>query len=244
MKTKEIKYRLGKTKYDFDESKPWSDLDQQLADHIAKEAILMEDAIDFAQGTSDQASVLTKEIRARLKYLEEEVIVKLTAAREKVDRYIPELELGNPKLGVELSDLINAANDAIQEQNVEIRKIHPTYLDLIERIVKASDDEEANGDVLMDEFSALFARAAKDDGISTDLVSYDRAIEALRVVQQFQMGRIKELISYANEVVTDFNMLSAKTEWRQDIWIELCARMVLVEYCGKLYYGNQGISNN
>lgn len=243
METKEIAHRLGNIQYQYDATRPWTDADQQLHDHITHTIARLEAFQESAEKILDDAANLSNTIKDR-QALHREVGEKLNAAREKANRYIAELEMKRPNLSEELSEAINTANDAIQIQNASIRKTHTTYAELLDRTNQLQEaflqySEESNP-----QGSELFVQHANNDTLATDIMSFYNAEERLTDLYSHYHRRIESLIDHSRSVSSEFETLCIRVEWQQDVWTELCSRLVLIEYIGKLNSGTHLTSLN
>lgn len=243
METKEIAHRLGKVHYKYDATRPWSDADQQLQDHITQTIQRLQEFHDTAEQILKDSGNLSKVIKDR-ETLHKEVQEKLSAARQKANNYIVELEMKRPNLSEEISEAINTANDAIQIQNASIRKTHATYSELLDRtnrlqeaFLQYSEQSDPHG-------SELFIQHANNDTLATDMMSFHDAGDQLADLFSHYDRRIESLIDHSRSVSSEFETLCLKVEWQQDVWTELCSRLVLIEYIGKLNSGTHLTSLN
>ncbi|MCF8464417.1 MAG: hypothetical protein K9G41_06235 [Flavobacteriales bacterium] len=243
MATKEVLHKFGKLNFEFDDARRWTDGDQQLANHLQTATKDLEAFANDASKLTNEASEFGKLLKDR-EELHAETGVNLKAAREKADRYIGELELKRPNLSDELCEVINIASDAIQMQNASIRNIHQQYCSLNERANKLQGAFEELCNRISDEERALFAALVNDEAIATELCSFDDACQELCALMSHYGGRVDAHVDYVHSVVDRYNELSLRVEWQQDVWTELCSRLVLIEYIGKLNSGKQEIILN
>lgn len=243
MALRKLKHRFGEIQYEFDKNADWTDTDQRLADLLAKALLCSESNLLAIEELGKRTRELNKWINTGVKSWESSGKT-LKIAQEIAGGYVGALELGQYSIAETLSDALNAANQKIQEQNKNITSMHPFYEKLVADHNALQENHEASLDDCHSQLSDATMVGFKDKSIATDMVSFDKAQESLNAVVGVNSRAEEQNFNRTLEVIADYNLLHARIEGQQNVWEEFCARMVLIEYIGKLHSGNKGISFN
>lgn len=243
METRNISHRYGSLNYLFNNEIAWTETDQQMADGVAHCILVTERNLDEADALFKRSSELRKSIEA-MNEAHKAVGGKLKMAQDLAGGYVGALELGQYSIADMLSEAVNTANEAIQTQNAEIRELHAVYTALLDDHKAIVDREESEDIAIYDNLNSLFLLGYEAKDLATDLESFDRAIEMLRAVLSNNDRTQENKMNYVVEITRDYELLQARIEGQQFVWEEFCARLVLIEYIGKLRSGTQSSSFN
>lgn len=243
MAKREIKHRLGKIEYEYNDEVTWTKVDQQMADGLAHCLLTSEKIIEEVNALLKQSMEISKGVDQGNKTFKN-VGALLKEAQIVAGGYIGAIELGQLSIADKLVEATNLANDALQEQNKALTEVHATYsvvLDAHNKLVEA--DEEAKEKVY-DQLTKLFALGYETENLATDLTSFDRAEDRVRELLSFNDRTQERLLNAVLNTTRDFELLLAKVEGQQNVWTEFCSGLILIEYIGKLRSGNQSTSVN
>lgn len=227
---------MTKVQYNYDAAAPWTELDQQLVD--AMEGLVeMENAMEV-----DIRAALERagKVRERVKELDErctEVRSVLQKAQTGATEYVAALRLGKSNLSEAFTEAVNDANDAIYEQNQAFGHLHEAYsavCDDHKALVERMDEEGEAWDGRMHE---VIIKACSTDDLATDAVSYDVAHQELLGVLSMDHDHRKDMLQCMLDVLSEYDLLHERISGQQDVWVEFCERLKMIELMGNDHSG-------
>jgi len=226
MQQKLVEHKLRKIQFEYDDTKPWTEQDENLLN-----AFIGLHDYELERKTTGQE--LMKQYSARDKEIENarEVLKKVketfAATRQMADHLVADVAYKKSHAVEKFYEAVNTTNDAIQEYDKIMRAIGDEALD--KQKEKYFEEEENH------QAWEVFETATNEhynnyEVNAIDIVSFDKADEAFKTYLSVVINSgNSSAMDYMNEVIHNYNLLMLETEVQYELWQEFTKRIFLIE---------------
>ncbi len=240
MSKKEIGQPLVANWFEYDESIPWSEVDERLYSNFSKLHDEIVEMDKLKRALYDAFSRFDKHVGEVRSSLSSTVAPAIAAAQQAAEAVLPAFRLKITGPADAFADAFNAARDAIAafEETLGILsadlnakgKVHEEFRE------RLYSDDDTLWDAVRDDKHLLYAEAGRH---SIDFLGFDRADERFRGTLSFHRERWEHAIQYRNDIIVNYNTLMEEIRLQYAVWNEFAKRCQLITDITKMY-GSEG----
>ena len=172
----------------------------------------------------DAAIEQTEEVRTKL----DEVKEIISAASKLTDIISSAVINQKEALLTELSTHSEKVNEKIREYHTHLEDLY-AQIHTLEEMINTFEEREEDL-TLHDEFQDIQSKHYNNyENNSIDIVSFDDEENRFRDYLSFREKHHTSIISFADETINRYKLLSAETTAQYDLWAELFKRILLLQ---------------